>query len=104
MTASTNLFDARTSWPIHPTETPIVIKMEKAEVPPWVAAIPHTLVLNNTQNNNPAEECRWGLHCPIYAKSIPDLQEEGTEDWNGERQESQQRNHYPPKLLTFPSI
>ena len=92
MPASTNLFDARTSWPIPPTETPAVVKMKKTEVPPRVAAICHALVLNKPhshQSNRPAEEkCRWGLHCPISTK------EEGTDDWNGNRQENQQRNHY----------
>ena len=68
MPASTNLFDARASWPIPPSEPPTVVKMEKTEVPPWVAAIPHTLVLNKPQNNRPVEECRWGSHCPICAK------------------------------------
>ena len=87
---STNLFDVRASWPIPPTETPTVVKMEKTEVPLRVAAIPHALVLNKPQNTRPAEEeCRWGPHCPICTKK------EGTEDWNGKRHESQQRNHYP---------
>ena len=93
MPASTNLFDARASWPIPPPEPPTVVKMEKTEVPPRVAASPHALVLNKPQSNQgirPAEEeCRWELHCPICTK------EEGTEDWNGDRQENQQRNHYP---------
>ena len=91
MPASTNLFEARASWPIPPTETPAVVKMEKTEVPPRVAAIPHAKVLNKTQNNRPVEEkCAWGLHCPICTK-----EEEGTKDWNGDRQENQQRTHYP---------
>ena len=64
--------------------------MEKTEVPPRVAAISCTLVLNKPQSNRPGEEeCRWWPHCPICAK------EEGTENWNGKRQENQQRNHYP---------
>ena len=87
MPASTNLFDARVSWPIPPTETPAVVKIEKTEVLPRVAAIPHTLVLNKLQNNQDnrtaEEECKWVLHCPICTK------EEGTEDWNGNRQENQ---------------
>ena len=84
-----------------PTETPTV-KMERTEVPPRVAVIPHAVVLNKSQNHKPAEEkCTWGLHCPICKK-----EEEGMEDWNGDRQESQQRNHYPqnpqqPKPMTF---
>ena len=73
MSASTNLFDARASWPIPPSETPSVVKKEKEEVPPRVTAIPHALVLNKQQNNKPAkEEYRLGLHCPICTK------EEGT--------------------------
>ena len=89
--ASTNLFEARANWPIPPTETPTVVKMEDTEVPPRVAAIPHAMVLNKPQNNKPAEEkCSWGPHCPICAK-----EEKGTEDWNGDIQENQQRTHYP---------
>ena len=66
--------------------------MEKVEVPPRVAAIPHAMVLPKPQNNRPVEEkCTWGLHCPICKKE----DEEGTEDWNGDTQESQQRNHCP---------
>ena len=58
--ASTNLFEARAYWPNPPAETPTVVKMEKTEVPPRVAAIPYTLVLNKPQNNRPAEEkCTW---------------------------------------------
>ena len=89
MPASTNLFKARANWPIPPTETPVV-KMEKTEVPPRVAAIPRTLNLNKPQNKRPGEEkCTLGLHCPICVKK------EGTEDWNGDRQQNQQRNPYP---------
>ena len=89
--ASTNLFEARSDWPILPLQTPTV-KMEKADIPPRVAAIPHAKVLPEPQNNRPVEEkCTWGLHCPICKKG----EEEGTEDWNADRQESHQRNHYP---------
>ena len=102
MPAFRNMFDVRASWPIPSTETPTVVKMEKTEVPPRVAAIPDALVLNKPQNTRPAEEeCRWGPQCPICTK------EEGTEDWNGKRQENQQRNHYPqrpqhpPQPMTF---
>ena len=46
MPASTNLFEARASWPISPMEAPTAIKMEKAEekTPPRVAAIPHAMI------------------------------------------------------------
>ena len=89
--SSTNLLEVRADWPIPPTQKPPV-KTEKAEVPPRVAIISHGLVLNKPQNNKQTEEiCTWGLHCPICKKE----EEEGTEDWNGDRQESQQRNHYP---------
>ena len=98
MPASKNLFDARASLLIPPTEPPTVVKMEKNEVPPRVAAIPHTLVLNKSQNNRPVEEeCRWELHCPICAK------EESMEDWNDDRQENQQRL-LPSKPSTRPSL
>ena len=89
MPASTNLFKARASWSIPPTETPTVVKMDKTEVPPKVAAIPCAMIFNKPQNNRPVEEkCTWGLHCPICAK-----EEEGTEDMNSDRQEHQQRTH-----------
>ena len=85
---STNLFEARASWPIPLAETPIIVKMEKTEVEPRVATILCAMVLNKPQNNRPAKEkCTWGLHCPICAKEV------GTEDWNGDRQENQQRTH-----------
>ena len=90
MPASTNLFDARTSWPISPTETPTVVKMEKTEVPPRIATHPPHSGIEQPQSTRPAEEeCRWRLHYPICTK------EEGTEDWKGKRQERQQRNYYP---------
>ena len=100
--ASTNLFPARTDWSIPPTQTPAV-KVEKTEVPPGVAAIPHAMVLPKPQNNKQAEEkCTWGPYCPICKKE----EEEGTENWNSDRQENQQRNHHPqnpqyPKPMMF---
>ena len=88
--ASTNLFETRADWSIPPMQTPAV-KVEKADVPPRVAAIPHVMVLPKPQSNRQAEEkCTWELHCPICKKE----EEEGTEDWNGDRQANQQRNHY----------
>ena len=89
--ASTNLFAARADWPIPPLQIPTV-KVDKASVPPRVAAIPHAMVLPKPQNNRPAEEkCTWQPHCPICKKE----EEEGTEDCNGGRLENQQMNHYP---------
>ena len=80
--ASTDSFEARANWPNLPTETPTVVKVEKTEVPPKVAAIPYAMVLNKPQNKRPAEEkYTWGPHCPICTKE----EEEGTEDWNGDR-------------------
>ena len=68
------------------------VKVENAEVPPRVAAIPHAMVVPKPQNNRPVEEkCTWGLHCPMCKKE----EEEDTEDWNGDKQENKQRNHYP---------
>ena len=106
MPASTNLFDARAPWPILPTETPTVIKMEKVgeKIPPRVAAIPCALVLNKPQSSKPAEEeCRWGPHCPICTKSTPNQKAESIEGWNGERQDNQQRNYYPQSLQYSPA-
>ena len=89
--ASMNLFEARADWPIPLMQTPAV-KVEKAEVPPRGTAIPCAMVLPKPQNNRTVEEkCTWGSHCPIYKKE----EEEGTEDWNSDRLENQQRNHYP---------
>ena len=49
------------------------------------------MVLPKPQNNRPTEEkCTWGAHCPFCKKE----EEEGTEDWNSDRLENQQRNHY----------
>ena len=88
MPASINLFEAREDWPILPSQTRNV-KVEK--VPPRVAAIPCAMVLPKPQNNGSAEEkCKWGPHCPICKK-----EEEGTEDWNGDRPENKHRNYYP---------
>ena len=50
------------------------------------------MVLPKPQNNKQIEEkCTWGLHYPICNKE----DEEDMEDWNGDRQEDQPRNHYP---------
>ena len=69
MPASRNLFEDRANWPIPPTETPTVVKMEKTEVPPQVPAIPHAMVLNKPQNNRSVgEKCTWGPHCPSAQK------------------------------------
>ena len=37
------------------------------------------------------ENCGWGLHCPICAKSTPKA--ESSEDWNGKKQDNLQRNY-----------
>ena len=66
------------------------VKVEKAEVPPIIAAIPHAMVFPKQIG----EKWTWGLHCLICKKE----EEEGTEDWNGDRQEDQPRNHYPQNL------
>ena len=84
--ASMNLFEARADWPIPPMQTPTV-KVEKADIPPRVAAIPHAMFLPKQIK----DKCTWGLYCPICKKE----EEEGTEDWNGDRQKDQPRNNYP---------
>ena len=51
-----------------------------------------------------AEEMyRWGLHCPICAKSTPNPKAESSEDWNGKRQDQLQINYYPPNPQYSPS-
>ena len=68
----------------------------KTEVPPQVAVIPHAIVMPKQV----AVKCTWGLHCPICIKE----EEEGQEDWNGDRQRDQSKNHHPQntqQLQTF---
>ena len=105
MPASTNLFDTGASWPIPPTEAPKVVKIEQAEkrTPPRLPTIPHALVLNKPQRNKPAEkECRWGLHCPICAKSTPKAENTERLEWQEARQPA--RKLLPPKSQILPSI
>ena len=87
--ASMNLFENRADCPIPPLQTPSV-KVEKAEDPPRVAAIPHAMVLPKQIE----EKCTGGPHCPICKKE----EQEGTEDRNSNRQKDQPRNHYPLNL------
>ena len=87
-----NLFESRADWPIPPMQTPTV-KVEKAEAPPRVAAIPCAMVLPKQIE----EKCIWGPHCPISKKE----EEKGTEDWNSNRQEDQPRNHYAQNPQTY---
>ena len=102
--ASTNLFEARASWPIPPVEALTAIATEKAEekTPPRVAAIPHAIV-NKPPQGKPKEKCGWGPHCPICAKTTPNQKVESTEDWNNEGQDNQQRNYYPKGPQCFTS-
>ena len=37
------------------------------------------------------EKCTWGPHCPICKKE----EEDSMEDWNGNRQRDQPRDHHP---------
>ena len=68
---------------------------------PRLSSIPHALVLNKPQSNKTAEEeCKWGMHCPICTKSAPN---QNSEDWNGERQDIQQRNYYPQSSRFSPA-
>ena len=92
MPASTNLFNARASWPIPTIEAPTVIKMEKAEekIPPRVPAIPHAMV-NKPPQSKAEYMCGWGLHCPICTKSTPNPKAESSDD----KQDNLQRNYYP---------
>ena len=100
MPASTNLFDARASWPIPQMEAPTAIKMEKAEemVQPSVAANPYAMV-NKPPQGKAGEMCGWGLHCPICAKSIPNPKVESSDD----KQNNLQRNYYPQGPQCSPS-
>ena len=80
-----NLFEARVDWPILPTQHPLW-KVEKTEIPPQIAVIPNAMVLPQNWR-----KCTWGLHCPICKKEV----EDSTEDWKGNRQGDQPRNHHP---------
>ena len=63
---------------------------KRTEAHPRVAAIPCAMVLPKPQNNRSTEKkCTSGLHCCICRKE----EEEGTEDWNGDKPKNQQRNH-----------
>ena len=81
--ASTNLYDARTSWPIPPymdeVPMPTSVKTEiaKEKAPSNQAAIPHTLI--KPQNSKPTEqECRWGPQCPVCTQATPNIKTEDT--------------------------
>ena len=95
--ASTNLFVTRASWPIPPSETSTHMFINRT--PPKLAAIPHMMA----PQNKAEEMCRWGLHCPICAKSIPNPKTESSEDWNSKRQDQLQRNYYPQSPQYSPS-
>ena len=56
-------------------------------MPPHITAIPHAMVMPKQTG----EKCTWGLHCPICIKE----EEEGMEDWNGDRQRDQPKNQHP---------
>ena len=72
-----------------PEVTPTATTLQTREDTPWLPS-PQTMVLNKPMNKRPAEEkCTRGPHCPICTE------EEDTEDWNDDRQENQQRTHYP---------
>ena len=73
------------------------VKTEKAEdrTPPKLTAIAHAM-----PSQNKAEECRWGLHCPICMKSTPNLK---AETWNNKRQNQYQGNYYPQSPRYSPS-
>ena len=92
--ASTNLFEVKAGWPVPPTPAPSV-KVENTETPPQIAVIPHGMV----RPKQAEEKYTWGLHCPISQKE----EEEGTEDWNGNRQRATQKSQStkctaPPNL------
>ena len=98
MPASTNLSDARASWPIPPTEAPKVIKTEEVEkkAPPRLATIPCTLVLNKPQSNKPAEEeCRSVDGDHIAPSMQNPLLRQKRQKTGMVRQDNQQRNYYP---------
>ena len=114
MPAYTNLFIARASWPISPymdeVPTPTFVKTEKTEemTPPRQTALPHTLILNKSQNNKPAEEkCKWGPKCPMCTQPNPNTKTEDTEeDRNSDRQrnrkEDQSKRNYDPQVQSTP--
>ena len=81
---------------------PMFIKTEKAEdrILPKIAAIPHMMVSKPSPKKT-EEMCRWGLHCPICAKSTPNPRQ-SSEDCNGKRQDQLQKN-YPQSPQYSPS-
>ena len=82
---------------VNEVPTPPFVKTENADemTPPKLAAIPHTMVLNKSQNNKQAEEaCGWWPQCPICTQSTQNLKEEDPEgeDWNGDRQRTKKED------------
>ena len=65
--ASTNLFEARTDWPIPPMQTPTV-KIEKAEIPPREAAIPMLWFCPNHRTISQWKKNVHGDHTAPFAK------------------------------------
>ena len=63
------------------------MKVKNTEVPPKIAVIPHAMVMPKQVG----EKCTWQPHCPTCKKE----EEESIEDWNGNRQRDQPRNHHP---------
>ena len=80
---------------------PCFFKTEKVEdrTPPKLAGISHMM----PPQNKAEEMWRWGLHCPICAKSTPNSRAESSEDWNSGRQDQLQRNYYPQSPQYSPS-
>ena len=101
--ASTNLFNARADWPIPPMQTP-TMKVEKAEVPPRVAEIPHAMVLPKPQNNKPVEEkCTWDCIAPFAERNNKKAQKIGmATDWKISRGTTTHKTPSTPKPIIFP--
>ena len=70
--------------------------------PQKIAAIPCMMISKPPQNKT-VEMCRWGLHCPIGAKSTPNPKTESSEDCNCKRQDQLERNYYPQSPHYSPS-
>ena len=86
--------------------TPTFVKSEKAEekTPTKQTAIPCTQMLNQPQNDKPAEdECKWELHWPICTKSTQNPKAGSSKDWNGKEGDNLQRNYYPQSPWYSPS-
>ena len=77
------------------------VKMEKADIPPRVAAIPHAMVLNKPKNNKPAEENFTWDNTPPFAKRKKVQRTVTVTDRKSSRGTITPKTFNTPKPMTF---